>query len=70
METDTKPTAGSDVERGSSYTGSVLPETKEVVDGASPNKHPRDGMAAWRWPCIQSAFFLGGMLLGRIARFF
>ncbi|KAI3541997.1 major facilitator superfamily transporter [Colletotrichum filicis] len=64
METDTKPTAGTDVERGSSYTGSVLPETKEAIDGVLPNKHPRDGMAAWRWPCIQSAFFLGGMLLG------
>ncbi|OHF02314.1 major facilitator superfamily transporter [Colletotrichum orchidophilum] len=64
MATDAKPTSASDVEQGSSYTGSVLPETKEIVEGASESRSPREGMAAWRWPCIQSAFVLGGMLLG------
>ncbi|GKT44474.1 efflux pump DEP3 [Colletotrichum spaethianum] len=64
METDTKATSGSDVEHGSSGTGSVLPETKEVRKSTDQKRHPREDWSSWRWPCVQVAFILGGMLLG------
>ncbi|KAK1596725.1 major facilitator superfamily transporter [Colletotrichum navitas] len=64
METDTKATSGSDVERGSTVAGSISPETKETSTALEHKSHPREGWASWRWPCVQTAFILGGMLLG------
>ncbi|EFQ35137.1 major facilitator superfamily transporter [Colletotrichum graminicola] len=64
MQTDTKATSGSDVERGSTVAGSISPETKEASTTVEQKSHPREGWASWRWPCVQTAFILGGMLLG------
>ncbi|KDN70529.1 putative major facilitator superfamily transporter [Colletotrichum sublineola] len=63
METDTKKTSGSDVEGGSIAAGTVLPETKETST-AEQKRHPREDWASWRWPSVQMAFILGGLILG------
>ncbi|KZL84640.1 major facilitator superfamily transporter [Colletotrichum incanum] len=64
METETKGTSGSDVDYDSCDTGSILSEIKEVGDIVGQKRHPREDWPSWRWPCVQSAFILGGMLLG------
>ncbi|KAK1999213.1 major facilitator superfamily transporter [Colletotrichum falcatum] len=64
MDADKKATSGSDVERGSTLAGSITAETKETSTAAEQKRHPREGWASWRWPTVQTAFILGGMLLG------
>ncbi|KAF4851666.1 Efflux pump patC [Colletotrichum siamense] len=66
METERKPTPDpvDDTERASTHVGSVAPEAKDVESVTSESNHPREGWPAWRWPCIQGAFCLVGLLLG------
>ncbi|KAK1988392.1 major facilitator superfamily transporter [Colletotrichum cereale] len=64
METDKKATSVSDVEHGSTVAGSIVPETKETSTNLGQKGHPREDWASWRWPSVQAAFILGGMILG------
>ncbi|KAF6835329.1 efflux pump antibiotic resistance [Colletotrichum plurivorum] len=67
METEPKrrPDSGNDdTERDSTNVGSEQPVPKDEESVTTQHKHPREGWPGWRWPCIQAAFCLIGLLLG------
>ncbi|WQF82374.1 Putative major facilitator superfamily, MFS transporter superfamily [Colletotrichum destructivum] len=64
MTTDEKRPLECDIEHGGSEADVVSSVTEETSEVANQRKHPREGWASWRWPCVQSAFILGGLLLG------
>ncbi|CCF32249.1 major facilitator superfamily transporter [Colletotrichum higginsianum] len=64
MTTDEKRPLECDIEHSGPDADVVSSVTEETSDAANQRKHPREGWASWRWPCVQSAFILGGLLLG------
>ncbi|TQN64294.1 Efflux pump DEP3, partial [Colletotrichum shisoi] len=64
MTTDEKRPLECGIEQGGPEAVVVSSVTEETSDVANQRKHPREGWASWRWPCVQSAFILGGLLLG------